>query len=211
MSPFCINIALISLSWGVCPHQFRHTFRPFASHLRIQRPSHHGQHRATKGGGLRKLSQAQLDVVVQGGRLHQCRCKKKAPGLLGKSWPINSRNSQQVNWNGQPFQQFQVLAIVSLLHVCWNHLVAYCCLQVFDIYIYTPNTSQHEEMVVCSHWLVGWLVHPFSTSSSHPILPRFWSLGSSPKGAQARLQRWKLAMGGILESPGYQRNAKRIL
>ena len=74
---FLIHIALIS------PYQFRgmspsiNRFPPFArnprrTHLRIQRPSHHGQHRATKGGGLRKLSQALLDVVVQGGRLHQC-------------------------------------------------------------------------------------------------------------------------------------------
>ena len=57
--------------------------------------------------------------------------------------------------------------------------------------------------------------NPFSTSSSHPILPRFWSLGSSPKGAQARLRLGgRLAMGGILESPLFTserlKDAKRI-
>ena len=70
------------------------------------------------------------------------------------------------------------------------------CLMLFTsiwyIYIYPTHPNTKKWLFV----VIGWLVHPFSTSSSHPILPRFWSLGSSPKGAQARLQRWKTAGNG---------------
>lgn len=70
------------------------------------------------------------------------------------------------------------------------------CLMLFTsiwyIYIYPTHPNTKKWLFV----VTGWLVHPFSTSSSHPILPRFWSLGSSPKGAQARLQRWKTAGNG---------------
>ena len=54
------------------------------------------------------------------------------------------------------------------------------------IYIYIPNTSQHEEMVVCSHWLVG---SPFLhvLVPSHPasfLVPRLFTQGCSSAPAK---------------------------